>query len=76
MDKPFDTKDLTEKLKAQGLPLVEDLASKVFDSVSAWLKESAAIHDSAVVKALVPALMDVVNPLVKAQIDKIDGVVG
>ena len=73
MTTPFDTKDLVEKLKAQGLPVAEDLAERISKTVFAWVTESAIIHPNPIVKALVPAVVATVEPLLQAQIDKIDG---
>ena len=73
MTTPFDTKDLVEKLKAQGLPVAEDLAERISKTVFAWITESAIIHPNPVVKALVPAVVATVEPLLQAQIDKVDG---
>ena len=76
MEKPFDTKDLVEKLKAQGLPVAEDLAERISKTVFAWVTESAIIHPNPIVKALVPAVVATVEPLLQAQIDKVDGLPG
>ena len=73
MTTPFDTKDLVEKLKAQGLPVAEDLAERISKTVFAWVTESAIIHPNPIVKALVPAVVATVEPLLQTQIDKIDG---
>ena len=76
MTTPFDTKDLVEKLKAQGLPVAEDLAERISKTVFAWVTESAIIHPNPIVKALVPAVVATVEPLLQAQIDKVDGLPG
>ena len=73
MTTPFDTKDLVEKLKAQGLPVAEDLAERISKTVFAWVTESAIIHPNPIVKALVPAVVATVEPLLQTQINKIDG---
>lgn len=73
MTKPFDTKELAEKLKTAGLPIAEEAVEIVVKEVFAWTKESAAIHPNAVVKAAVPLALQVIEPLAFKEIDKIDG---
>lgn len=46
MEKAYDIKDLGEKLKAAGLPVVEGAAEVVLEKVIAWIKESAMISKS------------------------------
>lgn len=73
MEKPFDFKNLEERLKAKGLVAVEGLAEIVAGEVFAWAEESCVIHPNALVKAIgVPAIA-VVKPLAMGAIDKIDG---
>lgn len=76
MEKAFDTKVLVEKLKAQGLPVLEDTVEKVVLTTLEWVKESAAMHENAIVKAVVPAAVETVKPMILAQVDKIDGQAG
>lgn len=76
MTKAFDTQVLTERLKAQGLPVLEDTAEKVVIVLLDWVKESALLHENLIVKAVVPAAIDTVKPLALTQVDKIDGQVG
>lgn len=73
MEKPFDTKVLGDKLKEAIGPIGETAAEQVSKIVFAWVTESAIIHPNPVVKALVPAVVATVEPLLQAQIDKIDG---
>lgn len=73
MDKPFDSKVLVEKLKAQGLPVAEEAAEAVVKAVFDWAEESLLIHPNALIKAIgVPAL-GILKPVVLEQVDKIDG---
>lgn len=73
MNKPFDTKDLAERLKAQGLPVLEDTAEVVVKEIFAWTKDSLAIHPNALVKSLGLPAVAVLEPLALEQVDKIDG---
>lgn len=75
MEKAFDVKALGEELKAQGLPLLEDGAEKVYAAVNKWLKDSAAIQGG-LVGSILPAALDAVDGFVKGKIDQIDGVEG
>lgn len=75
MEKAFDVKALGEELKAQGLPLLEDGAEKVYAAVNKWLKDSAAIQGG-LVGSILPAALDAVDAFVKGKIDQIDGVEG
>lgn len=72
MEKAFDTKALGEELKAQGLPLLEDAAEKVFAAVDSWLRKSAEIKGG-LVGSILPAALDAVSGYVAEKIDKIDG---
>ncbi len=76
MEKPFDLKDLEERLKARGLTAVEGLAEIVAEEVFDWTKDSAAIHPNVIIKSVIPAAIDIAKPLAKGWIDKIDGVEG
>lgn len=73
MVKPFDTKDLVEKLKAIGLPMAEDAAEKLAGVVFAWTKESLEIHPNVLVKSLGLPAVAVLEPLAMGAIDRIDG---
>lgn len=73
MEKPFDLKNLEERLKAKGLTAVEGLAEIVSTEVFAWLNESCMASDNMLVKAIGPAAVAVLEPLAKSAIDKIDG---
>ena len=75
MTEAFDMKALGEELKAQGLPLLEDGAEKVYAAVTTWLRNSAVIQGG-LVGSILPAALDAVDGFAKAQIDKIDGEVG
>jgi len=75
MEKAFDVAALGEELKAQGLPLLEDGAEKVYAAVVVWLKKSAEIQGG-LVGSILPAALDAVDGYVKAKIDEIDGNVG
>lgn len=76
MEKAFDVKVLVQKLAAQGLPLAEEAAELLVATVFEWTEESAAAHPNAIVKAAVPLAIQVVKPIVKEALNKIDGQVG
>lgn len=71
----FELNKLGDKLKAQGLPIVEDGAEKVFKCVTEFLKEECMAHPNGLFKMAVPVI-EVIEPLVQNQIDKIDGQAG
>lgn len=75
MEKAFDVAALGVELKAQGLPLLEDGAEKVYVAVVKWLKDSAAIQGG-LVGSILPAALDAVDSYVVSKIDEIDGQVG
>lgn len=75
MEKPFDSKDLVERLKAQGLPAAEAVVEKVAEAVFGWTEESIAIHPNPYVKFALPVVAQV-KVLALKEIDKIDGVEG
>jgi hypothetical protein len=69
---PYSLQALGEKLKAQGLPMLEDGAEKAYAAMKEWLQESSAATSSPVddmVVSLLPALDKVVVPA----LEKIDG---
>lgn len=70
--KAYDVKVLVERLKADGLDLAEDAATKVFENVLAWVQESAALSPNPY-DDLIAVVVPQVRKLVLEQIDKIDG---
>lgn len=76
MEKPFDTKDLEERLKAKGLTAVEGVAKIAVTEVLAWADESCAIHPNPIVKSIGQGAVAVLQPLALGMVDKIDGVEG
>lgn len=73
MTKPFDIKELAEKYKELGLPVVEDTTEKLLEATFKWLNESAIAHENAIVKLAVPLAIQTVQPLLAKLVDKIDG---
>lgn len=72
MQKPYDLKDLGEKLKAEGLEVAEDGAKKAIKAVSAWVQESAkasATPFDDIALIVLPKLEEVALK----EADKIDG---
>lgn len=73
MEKPFDVKDLEARLKSKGLTAVEGLAEIVVAEVFGWTRESLAIHPNLMVKAIGVPAVDILEPIAKGFVDKIDG---
>lgn len=73
MEKAYELKGLTDKMKEKGLDVAEDAALAVFESVTEWLEESAAMSETKIDDLLMAAL-GMAKSYVKDQIDKIDGV--
>lgn len=71
--KPFEFAALEERLKARGLSALEGLAEIVVEETFAWTKESLAIHPNALVKEIGIPAVNVIEPLAKNLVDKIDG---
>ncbi len=74
MNKPFEVADLLERLKAQGMPMLEKDAKLVTSVVLDWTA------DSCVMEGGVVAMIAAGIPYVKEQVirleDKIDGIAG
>lgn len=75
MTKPFDLKDLAEKLKAQGLPVAEDMAKLIVEQTLAWIEESVTLSPSKYDDFAIPVI-EAMKPFIMKEIDKIDGVEG
>jgi hypothetical protein len=70
--KAYDPKVLLEKLKKQGLPVLEDGAEKTYVAVKEWIKESALESENKYDDLGIP-FINYVDQLVMPQLDKIDG---
>lgn len=77
MDKAFDLKDLADKAKAAGLPLVEQDAKILTKVVFAWLGDSVNLLAASqpLVGFASPVIAQLEQMALAAE-DKIDGVVG
>ncbi len=73
--KPFDLKLLVEALKAQGLPLAEDVAKNVVEVVFKWTEDSVKLSPTPYDDFALPLLQSA-KAFVLAEIDKIDGQIG
>ena len=73
MEKPFDFKNLEDRLKAKGLVAIEGLAEIVAEETFAWAEESLAIHPNLLVKSIGTPAVQILKPLAMGAIDKIDG---
>lgn len=72
MEKAYDIKDLGEKLKAAGLPVVEGAAEVVLEKVIAWIKESAMISKTPY-DDMTMVILPLIEEKIKKEINKIDG---
>lgn len=72
MEKAYDIKDLEEKLKAVGLPVVEGAAEVVLEKVIAWIKESAMISKTPY-DDMAMVILPLIEEKIKKEINKIDG---
>lgn len=72
MEKPYQLKDLGDKLKGKGLDLAEEAVGHVYEATKEWLKESAVLSENKVDDVVMP-FIDQLDPIVKPQIDKING---
>lgn len=72
MEKAYDIKDLGEKLKAAGLPVVEGAAEVVLEKVIAWIKESAMISKTPY-DDMAMVILPLIEEKIKKEINKIDG---
>lgn len=72
MEKAYDIKDLGEKLKAAGLPVVEGAAEVVLEKVIAWIKESAMISKTPY-DDMAMVILPLIEGKIKKEINKIDG---
>lgn len=75
MLKPYDLKDLAEKLKARGLDMAEEGAKIVIEETSKWVEESAELSPTPFDNIAV-VVMPEIKKLALAAADKIDGQVG
>jgi hypothetical protein len=73
--KAYELALLTEELKLQGLPIVEDLAEKSYLAFKEYLKKSAVLSENKYDDIIVP-FVDHLDVMVLPQIDKIDGIKG
>lgn len=76
MEKAYDLKVLEEKLLAKGLPLVEDMAEKVYESVKEWVLESAPVSKNGLDDIAAPLLFPVLDKVIEPIMDGIDHVEG
>ena len=69
--KAYDLKDLEAKLIAQGLPIVEQLAEKVYLAVEDWIKESAPLSTNTIDDVIVPLAFPIIDKYILEAIKKI-----
>lgn len=75
MEKPFDTKALTDRLKSKGLDIAEEFAIVLVEETLGWVSDSVTMSESKV-DDLALAVIPAVKPYIMGQIDRIDGQVG
>lgn len=71
MEKAYDLKELVNKVKAKGLPMLEDGAEKLLEAVFEWLDESAVVSKGKIDDMFRP-VYPLIQEQVKKQVDKID----
>ncbi len=76
MEKAYDVKELAEKLKSKGLPVLEDTAEKVYEAVKEWVQESAVLSENKVDDVAAPLVFPILDKVIEPAIDSIDGVKG
>lgn len=64
---------LKKNLAAEGLPMLEQLAEKVYGAVTKTALEYAAAQPNLIVKAMVPPAVKALDGIALPAIDKIDG---
>ena len=74
--KAYDLEVLKEKLLAQGLPMVENLAEKAYAAVKEWIMESAPVSENKIDDIVAPLAFPVLDKVVEPAMDKIDGIEG
>ncbi len=75
MQKPYDLKDLGERLKQKGLVHAEDASKDVYETVKEWYVDSAKLSATPIDDMGIP-FIGYVDGIVYPQLDKIDGVEG
>lgn len=79
MEKAYDLKALGEKLKAAGIPVMEDAlesaAGKCYIAVKEWLTESAPLSENKIDDIVAP-FYGQLDPVILPLIDKINKKVG
>lgn len=79
MDKAYDLKVLGEKLKAAGIPVLEDslesAAGKCYIAMKEWLVESAPLSETKIDDLIAP-FYGQLDPVILPLIDKINHKVG
>lgn len=75
MIKPWDWQNLLERLKANGLVMVEKEAKDATSAILDWTSESLALDGSMIAKLAAPAVL-IVKPMILDMEDGIDGIKG
>lgn len=70
--KAWDKSALIEDLKTKGLPVAETAVEAVLQSVMDWTKASLLLEGGLYAGVGLP-LLAVAEPLIKSEVDKIDG---
>lgn len=67
---------LVDKLKEKGLDLAEEALNIVLDTASDWALEEAEKGEHGLVDVVVKVSVPQVKPVLKSQVDKLDGKAG
>jgi len=71
MEKAYDLKDLGERLKKIGLPVLEETAEQVYHVVQEWVVDSAALSENKLDDVIVPIAMPIIDKVVEPAMEKI-----
>lgn len=75
MEKAYDVKDLLNRIKGDGLDLLESELGLVYKHMKDWLKASAPLSENKIDDVIAP-FVDQMDPIMLPLIDKVDGEVG
>jgi hypothetical protein len=72
MEKAYDVKDLLNRLKSDGLELVEAEAGLFYKHLKEWVQESAVLSPNKIDDVIAP-FVGQLDPIMLPLIDRIDG---
>ena len=72
ISKPWDKAALIAGLKDQGLPIAEEAAEKLVETIVEWTEQSVSMSGGIAAMVVMP-LLAAAKPEIKKALDKIDG---